>query len=772
MDRRVTLALAGVAAAMFAFIVLVESGSLTTGEVASRRGHVVERFVRARVSGLVLEREGTRIRLLRHREVDEDLDTFDVGTWTIEEPIASPADPDSVDALLSAVEWLDARRELSGVTAEDRARFGLDAPRATLRITVADEEMTVLVGGDDPRGEGVYLAIDTDPERAYVVGTDFPEALEHDVDHFRRKELFPDFRTRDASTALLTNASGTVELEREGGRWRLRRPVEMYGRASTIEEMLRALTDLRAARFLAETDEALEDAWGLSAPSRELAVTLVAWPAGSTHAGEARPDLRVRVGAACPDHEDEVVVVAGAGPVVCVDADSVTRFDAAPERLREARVVATPDDDVERVEIEVGDARFSVRRDDDGWLLVEEGAGGPVERAADATAVEEWLGALRREELTSLEPATDDAIAARGLTRARATLTLTRTDDGGSEIVRLGGADDAGVWVRRGDEAQLTHYGSAVGELLVPTPVRFRARRLVDRQRDEIDRITVVRGGAEERLEKDGSAWRVVAPFAAGADGATAGDVTDAFGPLEAVRFVAAAPAREHGLEAPRATVRVHYAGGGASDDAGEDDGHGHGGHDDDESDEEGGGRATAARDPLDVALRIGAPAEGGAFAQLEGEQTVFVVGQALVDAVLHPLVSRDVLAVAASDVASVTILHGAARHALVHADAGWTLDGSPAPADATQRLFDRLADLRAIGTTAYGGAIARPVATVEVVRHTADSTMDRLTIGAREGSAADAWHEVRREGLDVGFRVRASVIDAFLAYPSAPAAP
>ena len=146
----------------------------------------------------------------------------------------------------------------------------------------------------------------------------------------------------------------------------------------------------------------------------------------------------------------------------------------------------------------------------------------------------------------------------------------------------------------------------------------------------------------------------------------------------------------------------------------------------------------------------------------------VFVVSSALVDAVLHPLVSRDVLAIAAPDVAQLAIVRGTERHELVSTDGGWTLDGAAAPTDATQALLDRLADLRAIGTTSYGGRIARPIATLEVIRHSADSMMDRLVIGPLEGTADDAWHEVRREGLDVGFRVRASVVDAFLGYPGA----
>lgn len=761
MDRRVTFGLAGLAAVMFAFIVFFESGSLTTGEVEGRRGHVVERFVRARVTGLVLDHGDVHLRMVRHQEEDETLDTFDVGSWTMEEPISSPADPDSVDSLLSAVEWLDARRELSDITAEDRTRFGFDSPRATLAVTVADEQFTIVVGGADPRGDGVYVGIDDDLTRAYVVGTDFPEALEHDVDHFRRKDLYPDFRTRDAENATLVNASGTIEVVRDEGRWAMAAPTAMLGRGAAIDELLRTLTDLRATRFLADDLDGAEEAWGLGTPSREITVALSPWATGSEHAGETREDIHVRVGAACPEHDDEVVVAAGEGPIVCVEAAAIENFDATAERLREARVVSTPDDDVERVRIEVGDASFELRRDDSEWVLVD----GESETLADASAVEEWLGALRHETFTSLEPATDASIADRGLDAPRATLTLTRTDDGGTEVVTLGREDD-GVWARRGDEAQLVHFAIAVTELLTPTPLRFRARRLVDRSRESIDRVVIVRGSVEERAEKDGSSWRVTAPIESNADGATLGDLTDALAPLEALRFVATSASREHGLDAPRFVLRVHFSGEEAEEEDDED-GHDHGEEDDEEDEDE---DEPLGAEPLDLTLRIGAATEGGAFAQVEGEQTVFVVPQTLVDAALHPLVSHDVLAIAASDVAQLTIVHGADRHQLVSTGGAWVIDGAAAPTDATQALLDQLADLRALGTTSYGGSIARPVATVEVVRHSADSVVDRFTIGPREGTDDDAWHEVRREGIDVGFRVRAATVDVFLGYP--PAAP
>ena len=177
--NRTTLALGGIAVLMLGYIVLVDEGSLTTGELEGRSGHVVERFVRARVKRLELSHGEIHVVMNRDLGEEEDMETFDVGTWALESPIEGPADVDSIDALLSAIEWLDARRELTGITAEDRTRFGLDTPRATLVFEIADESHTIRVGGDDPIGEGVYVQVD-DPERAYIVGTDFLEALTHD----------------------------------------------------------------------------------------------------------------------------------------------------------------------------------------------------------------------------------------------------------------------------------------------------------------------------------------------------------------------------------------------------------------------------------------------------------------------------------------------------------------------------------------------------------------------------------------------------------------
>ena len=769
MQRNTTLVLGGIAAIMLGYIIFVDEGSLSTGELEGRTGHVVERFVRARVQRLELTHGAgdaeVHLVMVRDQSEEEDMETFDVGTWAIEEPVEGPVDVDAVDALLSAVEWLDARRELSGITAEDRTRFGLDAPRATLVFAVANESHTITVGGDDPRGEGVYAMVD-DPTRAYIVGNDFLEALTHDVEHFRSKELFPDFRTADVRTANLAAGDAEARLERVDSRWWLRAPTDMMARGSLVDEMLRSVGDLRAERFLGESPAALEGL-GLDAPVRSIALTFAPWAEGSTHEGEERPELTLRIGAACPGHPGEVVARVSEGPVVCVAAPALERLEQSFDRYRELRILSTADDAIERIEVARGDVGFELRRQDGEWELVRGESTGP----ADGSAIEEWLGELRRVEAASFEPATEESLAARELGDGETGLTLTlhRTDDGGTETVRLGATDDDGVWVRRGDEGQVAQYALTVVDLLAAPAIRFRARTLVPRSREDLASFTVIRAedpGHDETVHKEGAVWTLETPFEGRADGAAVGDVVDALAPLSALRFVADGPSREHGLESPRFIVRASFdaASDDEEDEEAEDDGHDHGSPEDEE-DEEDDEDASAV---LDITLKIGADTEGGAFAQFGDDPAVFVVADALVAAIDEPLVSRDALSVPASEIESITLRRGAESHVLQRTEAGWTYDGAPAPNEPTLAMLDRLAELRAVGAIRYDVTPLRaPALVLEIARREGAPVL--ISIGAATGEGDAAWHPVRTEPGTVTYRFSGASLAAIVGFGQMP---
>src|SRR4030095_15403564 len=116
-------------------------------------------------------------------------------------PVEWPADEDSVDSLLGALEWADAKRTLAKVRPEDRARFGLDSTRLRCWITIDQKRMSLSIGSDDPTGKGVYVALQN-RALVYVAGKDLFEALDHEADHFRSKDVF-DENVRGAKEILL-----------------------------------------------------------------------------------------------------------------------------------------------------------------------------------------------------------------------------------------------------------------------------------------------------------------------------------------------------------------------------------------------------------------------------------------------------------------------------------------------------------------------------------------------------------------------------------------
>lgn len=763
MSRRTTIGLGVVAIAMALFIALFERGTLTTGELEARRGRVVQSFVRPRVSEVELRRGDDRIVL--HRDREEDLDAFEVGHWSLTQPIESDADQDAVDQLLSSIEWLDARRSLRGIGEDDRERFGLTSPRASVRFTAADRDVTITLGGDDPRGEGVYVAVGDRPGEAFVVGRDFVEALEHDVDHFRRKELFGAFRSARASAIELRSPTSEARLERADGRWMVREPFEALARTQAVESLFEVIHEVRAARFL---DEEADDLgrFGLDQPSREIVIRRAA-PREEGDAGDEDDEadettpLRLRVGGACPGHEGELTAIAGDdGPVVCVAAESIAALDVEADRLRENRLVSMRDDELERASVDAS-SDFELRRRDEAWQIAR---GDDDAVAADQDAIADWMRALRAQEASAYEPATDAALRARGLATPRATITLHRSDADRRETLRLGSADADGVWVRRGEEPQIARFPLAAAELLAPSAIRFRERALVRENEPSLRRLRVARsGGADEIVERgSGGDWRVTEPVAVAADRVVARDVARALARLSALRFAAERAAPEHGLERPRIVVSARFEG--FPPEAGADE------EDDDGDDHAHEGAEEPA--PREIVLRIGAATEDGAYARLGDDPAVVVIPRELVEDLEGPLASRDLLATDTGAVESLAIVRGGERIELRREGEGWTAGQGAADAARTTLVLDRLASMRAIGTTSYGAppaaaGAASPTLVLEVQRRTGAPERYEIRVGAPGAARADGteWYHARRSDLPIGYQLGATVVRAFLDY-------
>ncbi len=722
MSKRTTIALAVINAALLAFILVYERGTLSTTETAGRSNQVLRSFIRDRVERVELER-GDEAPIVFVRERDEDPDDgMDLGTWVLTEPLATEADADAVDGLLSALEWLGSRRVREGVTASDREQFGLDEPRFVVRFTVIEQPFELRIGGTAPTGDGVYAEV-VGEDRVYVVEDSFVESIDHGLEHFRSKELFAAFYPTGVERVQLDD----LLFEREDSIWRVRAPERGWANQGLIDQLTRLPRALNAARFIDEDADRLAD-YGLDRPWRELTVTRGADVTDHRVA-------RLRVGDACEDHDAERYAIAGdAGPVVCVLVSDLDALTVDRERLREPRLIGVPESVVERVIVTSGDERLELRREEDRWKLYT----GPADdlgtpTLADDGAVTAWLTTLRDARALGFESIDDDADVGRGIASPNATIRVVRQGDEPDIEIAVGELDAVGVWVRRGDERALAHFPMAVQEALAVGSLGFRDRQIFEAEAADASRISVTRGEVEERAVRgQGGAWTLESPVEVEADRVVVREIARQLASLRAERFVAERPQSEHGLAPASVTVSATY-----TPDEGEE---------------------------IQVTLLIGATTDEGSYAKLSDTDAVFLLGSDRVTALTRSLASLDRLTVDADGLASLRIERGEEVIELTHEAGTWQMSDGAAPHEArTRALMDRLGTLRALGVVAYADTFG-PV-TMRVVATRRATVEGEPVVTLEIGEPTDDYVPMRRAGLGVIYRMRPDTLQALLGY-------
>src|SRR5687767_8079633 len=113
MERRTTIILGAIAAALLIGIVAFDRGTLSTGQLEERAGRVLRSFDRDHVTRVELVR-GDERPIVFEREPPENEDDVELGLerWRIAAPVRVAADQDAVDGLMSALDWLVVDRVL------------------------------------------------------------------------------------------------------------------------------------------------------------------------------------------------------------------------------------------------------------------------------------------------------------------------------------------------------------------------------------------------------------------------------------------------------------------------------------------------------------------------------------------------------------------------------------------------------------------------------------------------------------------------------------
>lgn len=714
---RSTIILGVIAAALLAFILLHERDMLSSADIEKRKHHVLTRFVRDRVTRVEIRRNGKAVVL--ERAPDPALEgTF--GPWKESAPMQVAVDQEAIDVLLGELEWLQPRRVIENLSAEDQQRFGFTKPRMEVRYALGKQRGVLLVGNDEPTGLGLYARGD-DTDKAFIVGKDLFEALDHDGGHFHTKELHHGVFVFAASALTVKTPLGDRRGDLRDGVWWMDAPYKALLSTVEVEAVVKAFDQLRAKRFVASKITGPET-YGLNTP--RLVLTVERKRASSK---ELSTPVTLRVGAACGDHAQETFIQVDQGPVMCAADEDLSKLSRPIEELVDRTPFPADPEGVVEIRLDAAGRSISLTKKEERWLLRATGAAKEIE--ADRIAVTEWIKSLRALSFTSRRPDSTEPTGA-----DLVTLTVKSSSAGPGIKIRVRTAEDGAVFVLRGDESAWLQFEAPARELLTPFAARFRSLELVQEGDAQLTSVQVTRAGTTERVVRKGEAWALESPVVGDADPIVMADVGHLLSRLSAVRFVADVATAEQGLgaTATRVTFKI-----GATD----------------------------------RTLALGAAASDGVFAQLGGDQAVFVVPTRLIETVTQGFLAKTALATPLERIRAIAVTTGARSVRLKRDGERFAVEGDAnVESTAVTATVERIARLRAESVVHYGSAtpdeaLAKPrlQITVETTDTGGAAQRHEIVMGAATGAAEAPQVFARRSDLDATLTVAASSFDRLM---------
>jgi len=227
------------------------------------------RFERADLQAIAIQNSSGTLRLERSGDV-----------WSITAPLASPADRDAIEGVLTSLETGRIERRLGEVP--EKKTYGLDPPGASLTLeTSAGAPQVIGLGDASPIGGSVYALLPGGQEVA-VVSSSLSEVAKKDLLGLRDKSLLT-FDPWKIKSLTIERGKETVALLKPDEGWKIERPIEAPADGPTITDFLSALERVRAGRFVAEkAADSDRKTYGLDPPAARVTLLQEGWDTSKT----------------------------------------------------------------------------------------------------------------------------------------------------------------------------------------------------------------------------------------------------------------------------------------------------------------------------------------------------------------------------------------------------------------------------------------------------------------------------------------------------------
>ncbi len=409
MKFRTTLILMAAFVALLTFVLLFESRSKGKKEAEDK----------------LIDLSSDDVQKISLKKEDETIvfKKDDKGDWFIVEPLEAKADTYEVNRLAQDFSSLKIDRVVEP-EGGDPAKY--EIPKKELSLWVKDKEQPVklLIGMENPLDKSLF-AKKEDDSRIVLLASYLKSALDKTIFDFRQKDIFK-FETQDVKSIRLRAEEIAWEAQKKEEDWFFLKPVSALARKSRIEDVLRALSGLRAKEFVSEQkQEADIEKHGLK--DSEYTVILYF------------PSENKEITFNLHKDGDKVYATTSLSPKI-IEAESLalTDIEKKVEDLREKQVVVFDTWEAAKVGVRKADvALVMVKGKDDKWFFES-----PDKEEADRSKVETFIRKIESLEASEFIdiPA---SLEEHGLAPPQAEITIwTKSDETEKHVQVLVGRQD------------------------------------------------------------------------------------------------------------------------------------------------------------------------------------------------------------------------------------------------------------------------------------------------------------------------------------------
>ncbi len=294
------------------------------------------------------------------------LEKKDKHTWRITQPIQALADSGEVEALLKSVVDLVASQQLGKV---DELKdltddvTGFSKPYFTLKLWRGDKPLTLVIGKETPLSGSRYALL-KEKQEVYALSTYATTPFEKTADELRDKHLAtlkPAEVQRFTVKSKHQTLAFAAKRENNEQAWDMIEPVKAKADTWAVKDLVRQLTDLKAADFPTGKDAPSFEKAGVTPEKAQYIVTLQGKHTTDTiYFGERKP-ASDQVYALNPAKQE----------LMLVKDDILDALDKKPMDLRDKRLADFETYKVQQIEIEGGTKPVKLERDEDAnWKFV------------------------------------------------------------------------------------------------------------------------------------------------------------------------------------------------------------------------------------------------------------------------------------------------------------------------------------------------------------------------------------------------------------------